>query len=63
MVFYLCMSSSSSDCSVGYCMYKGQKYSQGQKWDDGCQYKCECKDARSGLYKCDERYKKYLFKY
>ena len=43
------------DYFTGYCAYKGQIYSQGQKWDDGCQYKCECIDALRGRYKCDYR--------
>lgn len=37
------------------CIYKGVKYSQGQTWDDGCQYKCRCDDADKGLYTCNER--------
>jgi len=34
------------------CMYKGRIYTQGQKWDDGCDYSCECTDATQGLYTC-----------
>jgi len=33
-------------------MYKGRIYTQGQKWDDGCDYSCECTDATQGLYTC-----------
>ncbi|XP_071091876.1 uncharacterized protein [Haliotis cracherodii] len=40
---------------VGYCEYKGTRYQQGDKWQDGCQLKCECQDEDSGLYKCTER--------
>ena len=36
------------------CVYKGQEYSQGQKWQDGCDYNCECVDAPNGQYKCTE---------
>ena len=39
------------------CVYYGRKYSQGQKWRDGCQYDCECIDAHTGQYRCSERYK------
>jgi len=27
------------------CVYKGSSYSQGQHWQDGCNYNCECDDA------------------
>ncbi|CAC5385625.1 unnamed protein product [Mytilus coruscus] len=50
---------SGTNINIGYCLYKGQKYSQDQKWDDGCNYHCYCKDARSGLYKCDETCPRY----
>ena len=34
------------------CSYKGVQYSQGDKWDDGCSYECECTDASTGRYQC-----------
>ncbi|GFR69726.1 collagen alpha-6(VI) chain [Elysia marginata] len=37
------------------CVYKGQQYTQGQKWYDGCDYACECEDAMQGVYRCDNR--------
>lgn len=37
------------------CIYKGVAYNQGDKWDDNCQYKCECIDASRGQYRCTDR--------
>lgn len=37
------------------CVYNGKSYHQGEKWQDGCQYNCECVDSMSGQYKCTER--------
>lgn len=37
------------------CVYKGQMYQQGQKWQDGCDYLCECVDSMTGRYMCTER--------
>ncbi|GFO24025.1 LOW QUALITY PROTEIN: collagen alpha-5(vi) chain [Plakobranchus ocellatus] len=34
------------------CFYKGTQYNQGDKWDDGCAYECECTDASTGQYSC-----------
>ena len=28
---------------------------EGDKWDDGCQFTCECLDAANGRYRCDEK--------
>jgi len=36
------------------CIYKGQVYSQGQTWKDGCSYSCTCNDAASGQYACKD---------
>ena len=47
---------STSHPPVPVCVYYGKKYGQGEKWRDGCQYICECIDANSGQYKCQERY-------
>ncbi|XP_060570089.1 uncharacterized protein LOC132728460 isoform X2 [Ruditapes philippinarum] len=44
---------------LNFCIYKGQQYSQGQTWDDGCDYKCRCTDATLGRYVCDEMCPKY----
>ena len=41
--------------SVDMCVYKGQMYQQGQKWQDGCDYVCECVDSVAGRYMCTER--------
>jgi len=47
-VFCLCISE--------VCEFKGEQYSQGQQWFDGCDYKCVCDDAESGYYTCSQRY-------
>ncbi|XP_071091672.1 uncharacterized protein [Haliotis cracherodii] len=39
----------------GTCFYKGSQYKQGQKWEDGCEYECECTDASHGQYNCYNR--------
>ncbi|KAJ8302981.1 LOW QUALITY PROTEIN: hypothetical protein KUTeg_019377 [Tegillarca granosa] len=44
---------------INYCEYKGSKYNQGQRWDDGCDYTCECVNAMNGYYTCKERCPKY----
>ena len=31
-------------------------YTQGQKWQDGCKYTCECVNANIGLHNCIQRY-------
>ena len=36
----------------GTCFYKGARYRQGDKWDDGCAYECECTDGNTGRYVC-----------
>ncbi|XP_070202959.1 uncharacterized protein [Littorina saxatilis] len=40
---------------TGFCEYKGGRYTTGQKWDDGCDYRCECVDADVGQYSCTQR--------
>ncbi|KAH3775135.1 hypothetical protein DPMN_176532, partial [Dreissena polymorpha] len=43
--------------NTGYsnkCLYKGQIYDQGQTWQDGCDFECECVDASRGMYRCSE---------
>ncbi|XP_060600216.1 uncharacterized protein LOC132753729 isoform X4 [Ruditapes philippinarum] len=37
------------------CAYNGKIYGQGQTWDQGCAYRCECIDANAGQYRCTER--------
>jgi len=36
------------------CVYKGSAHKQGEKWQDGCDYNCECKDASTGYYQCTD---------
>lgn len=40
--------------SAEVCVYKGNMYQQGQKWQDGCDYNCECIEAMTGHYRCTE---------
>lgn len=37
------------------CFYKGKFYADGQKWQDGCDYNCECIDGMNGKYQCSQR--------
>lgn len=57
--YYCCISESVNEwytcCVAAMCIYKGAAYPQGAKWEDGCQYKCECTDAARGTYRCVER--------
>ncbi|KAL8559721.1 hypothetical protein ACOMHN_002254 [Nucella lapillus] len=39
----------------GKCYYKGQTYSTGEKWTDGCDYECVCEDSQAGKYQCYNR--------
>ncbi|XP_046585152.1 uncharacterized protein LOC124292144 [Haliotis rubra] len=48
-----------SGTGIGYCEYKGQRYTQGQAWQDGCNYNCVCQDASIGKWKCNDRCLKY----
>ncbi|KAL8616408.1 hypothetical protein ACOMHN_032262 [Nucella lapillus] len=41
------------------CVYNGRVYSQGQRWQDGCTYNCECVDATLGQYRCTDRCLRY----
>ena len=38
------------------CIYKGSQYTQGQRWQDGCDFNCECTNAQTGYYRCTEMY-------
>ena len=37
------------------CIYNGHVYTQGQTWDDGCDYSCQCTDAQHGMYTCKDK--------
>ena len=43
------------------CLYKGQVYGQDAAWDDGCDYKCRCVDAKVGQYQCDDKCVLFVF--
>ncbi|KAJ8302801.1 hypothetical protein KUTeg_019197 [Tegillarca granosa] len=38
------------------CIYKGQVYSQGQEWNDGCNFNCRCTNGEKGQFVCNRRY-------
>ncbi|XP_076113274.1 uncharacterized protein LOC143080959 isoform X2 [Mytilus galloprovincialis] len=40
---------------IGYCLYKGRRYTQAETWDEGCDFTCVCADSRTGYYKCVEK--------
>lgn len=42
------------------CYYNGNRYRQGEKWQDGCAYDCECADAQSGQYVCYNKCPSYF---
>lgn len=31
----------------GYCEYKGRQYHQNDRWDDGCDYTCDCENEEN----------------
>jgi len=37
------------------CVYKGNYYTQGQQWYDGCDYVCVCENSYEGVYTCNDR--------
>lgn len=37
------------------CFYEGKFYADGQRWQDGCDYNCECIDGMNGKYQCSQR--------
>lgn len=39
----------------GMCNYKGKMYQTGEKWLDGCDYECVCRDGNKGDYQCYNR--------
>lgn len=40
---------------IGFCVYKGVYYKQGQSWQDGCDKICTCDDVTNNLYSCRAR--------
>ena len=40
--------------SLAGCVYKGAVYRQGQTWQEGCQFTCECVDETTGFYRCTD---------
>ena len=42
------------------CLYKGQKYKQGETWYDGCDLACVCDNAEFGYVRCEARCPDYL---
>jgi len=44
------------ECVAGVCVYKGAQYTQGQRWQDGCDYNCVCDDGMTGKYTCTARF-------
>ena len=38
------------------CVHYGVIYKQGETWQDGCKYDCECIDYHTGRYECKERF-------
>ena len=55
-----CGSVSWTPVSSNKCFYKGGHYEQGEKWDDGCAYECECADASTGQYVCYNKCPSYF---
>ncbi|XP_041376889.1 uncharacterized protein LOC121389360 [Gigantopelta aegis] len=47
-----CCSVAKCDQSHDGCFYKNHFYTQGQIWEDGCDYRCRCEDAQRGFYQC-----------
>jgi len=37
------------------CFYKGNVYSEGDAWQDGCEFNCTCQDGATGQYYCIEQ--------
>ncbi|CAG2252385.1 unnamed protein product [Mytilus edulis] len=40
---------------LGVCIYKGRQYSQGQTFEDGCDFDCVCFNANEGKYRCSPK--------
>lgn len=44
-------------CPPDMCRYTDNTvHVQGATWDDGCNYRCVCVDAKQNNYRCDARY-------
>ena len=43
------------------CFYKGALYSQGENWQDGCDFNCTCEDGTTGQYFCIDQSVLFLF--
>lgn len=41
---------------IAVCVYSGKYYTQGQKWQDGCDYDCTCVNGQMGVFECTERW-------
>ena len=37
------------------CVYKGTVHHAGEKWDDGCDYTCECLSTDPSVYSCTSK--------
>ncbi|XP_035828904.1 uncharacterized protein LOC101847773 [Aplysia californica] len=37
------------------CLYNGKSYKQGETWDDGCDFYCECVNATTATHRCNKR--------
>ncbi|CAI9721272.1 type VI, alpha [Octopus vulgaris] len=47
--------SRTTPAAIGKCYYKGQSYTKGQTWEDGCSLRCTCEDDTTGYYSCIDR--------
>lgn len=47
----------------GMCNYKGKMYQTGEKWVDGCDYECVCRDGNKGDYQCYNRLEQQNLQY
>ena len=43
-------------CCSGGCVYKNSLYPLGAKWEDGCDFDCQCIDGTTGLYQCTAKW-------
>lgn len=44
---------------VEVCIYKGNPYTEGQQWNDGCHKTCICESGKSNYVRCSERCSSY----
>eukprot|EP00916_Digyalum_oweni_P007206 GHVL01012180.1.p1 GENE.GHVL01012180.1~~GHVL01012180.1.p1 ORF type:complete len:402 (-),score=23.95 GHVL01012180.1:145-1350(-) len=45
---------------LDHCEYKRQRYGQGERWEDGCDFNCVCEDASTGAWRCVDKCEKYV---